>query len=192
MTDSAATQTLRPPAAVLREGVLAVLALTTPLFAVLYWLTIPFGSWPPVLLAHIAVLLLTLTGLVAYLATSIQIGPDGIRERGFFGQVSNIPLGCVASVLMVEVYRGSSQDTLPQLFLRGTDGRLLLRMRGQFWQREDMARVADALDAPVAPMTAPMATPMTGPVTISELRASHPRLLSWFERRPRLGRRPAA
>jgi hypothetical protein len=88
----------------------------------------------------------------------------------------------VGQVLLLDLYQGGSTlDTHPQLFIRGHDGRLLLRMRGQFWSRESMERVAEEFDVPL--------TMTPNSMTLSELRRKTPELLYWFERFPRLGRR---
>ncbi len=171
---------LRPHAHLFTSGIVAVLALTTPVFAVLYWLTIPDGGWPLVLAIHIVVVLATVLAMLAYFGTTIQILPDSVRERGFFGRVTDIRPGMVGSVVLLNLYESSTLDTLPQLFVTDVDGRLLLRMRGQFWSREDMERVAEELDVPV--------TTRSESITLTELRRDSPELLYWFERFPRVGR----
>ena len=77
---------LRPHRDLFARGLTAVLALTTPVFAVLYWLTIPNGEWRFVLFAHVLVVLATILGVYAFLSATITIQADGIRERGFFGR----------------------------------------------------------------------------------------------------------
>jgi hypothetical protein len=84
------------------------------------------------------------------------------------------------TVLLVHLYEGSTLDTQPQLFVTGADGRVLIRMRGQFWALEDMERVAEELDVPV--------TRSAESMTLTELRRTSPELLYWFERFPRVGR----
>ena len=171
---------LRPHAHLFTRGIIAVLALTTPVFAVLYWLTIPDGVWPIVLAIHIVVVVATVLAVFAFFGTTIQILPDGVRERGFFGRVTDIRPGMVGSVVLLDLYEGSTLDTLPQLFVTDAHGRLLLRLRGQFWSREDMERVAEELDVPV--------TTRSESITLTELRRVSPELLYWFERFPRVGR----
>jgi hypothetical protein len=86
----------------------------------------------------------------------------------------------VGSVLLIDLYEGSTLDTQPQLFVTGTDGRVLIRMRGQFWAFADMERVAEELDVPI--------TKRAESVTLTELRRTSPELLYWFERFPRFNR----
>jgi hypothetical protein len=171
---------LRPHAHLFTQGIIAVLALTTPVFAVLYWLTIPGGVWPLVLAIHVVVVVATLLAVFAYFGTTIEILPDDVRERGFFGRVTHIRPGMVGSVLLLDLYEGSTLDTLPQLFITDAHGRLLLRLRGQFWSRDDMERVAEELDVPL--------TVRSESMTLTELRRKSPELLYWFERFPRMGR----
>lgn len=177
-TDVARTVVLRPYRDLFTRGLTAVLALTTPVFAVLYWLTIPGGDWPFVLAAHVLVVLATIIGVYGFFSATITLGADGVRERGFFGRTRLVRPVDVAAILLVRLYDGSTLDTLPQLFVTGHDGRVLLRMRGQFWSAEDMERVAEELDRPV---TRPEEF-----MTMTQLRRTSPELLYWFERLPRL------
>ncbi|KRC52070.1 hypothetical protein ASE16_03155 [Leifsonia sp. Root227] len=174
------TVVLRPHAHLFARGIIAILALTTPVFAVLYWLTIPDGVWPLVLGVHIVVIAGTTLAVLAFFSTTIQLSRDVVRERGFFGRTVDVLPGSVGQVILVNLYEGSTLDTQPQLFITGTDGRLLIRMRGQFWALEDMERVAEELDVPV--------TRRADSMTLSELRRASPGLLYWFERLPRFGR----
>jgi hypothetical protein len=171
---------LEPHGHLFTTGIVAILALTTPVFAVLYWLAIPAGLWAIVLTIHILVVIAGILAVVAYFGTTIQIVPDGVRERGFFGRVKTTRSDQVGQVLLLDLYQGSTLDTHPQLFVRGHDGRLLLRMRGQFWSRENMERVAEELDIPM--------TMSPNSMTLAEVRSKTPELLHWFERFPRIGR----
>ncbi|WP_223694338.1 hypothetical protein [Leifsonia poae] len=174
------TTVLRPHAHLFTRGIVAILALTTPVFAVLYWLTIPDGAWPLVLGIHILVVVATTLAVLAFFSTTIQLGPDGVRERGFFGRTVDIPARTAGAAVLIDLYEGSTLDTLPQLFVTGQNGRVLIRMRGQFWALEDMERVAEELDVPL--------TKRPESVTLNELRRTSPELLYWFERFPRFGR----
>jgi len=176
-TDVAKETVLRPFRDLFTRGLTAVLALTTPVFAVLYWLTIPDGAWTYVLFAHLAVVLATIVGVYAFLSATITLREGGVRERGFFGEVRFVRPADVGSILLVRLYDGSTLDTLPQFFVVGNDGRVLIRMRGQFWSTEDMERVAEELDVPV--------TRPEDFMTMTQLRRRSPELLYWFERMPR-------
>jgi len=165
---------LRPHRHLFTRGILAVLALTTPVFAVVYWLTIPGPGWPFVLVAHLIVIAATIVGVASFLNTTIAIGRDGVTERGFFGRKVHVAPGEAGAVILVQMYETSTLDVLPQLFVASPNGRLLIRMRGQFWSQADMERVAEELDVPV--------TRPEQPMTLNQLRRAWPRLLYWFER----------
>jgi hypothetical protein len=167
---------LRPHRHLFLRGIVAILALTTPVFAVVYWLTIPSAAWPFVLIAHLVVIGATVLGVASFLNTTIIVSRAGVRERGFFGRTVRVAPGEAGAVILVQVYEGSTLDVLPQLFVASPQGRLLIRMRGQFWSPEDMERVAEELDVPV--------TRPEQPMTLSQLRRAWPRLLYWFERIP--------
>lgn len=168
---------IRPVRQLFRQGITAVIALTTPVFAVLYWMSLPSERWPIVLAVHLAVVTLTGALILGYLGASIQVSPNGIRERGFFGRVRTWPLSQIGSILVLEVYRDSALDTQPQLFVCDSDGRLLVRMRGMFWSRADMDAVIEQLDVPIEISDATFTT--------ADLRRTRPELLYWFERLPR-------
>ncbi|WP_431246731.1 hypothetical protein [Leifsonia xyli] len=113
--DAGATRVtvLRPHRHLFLRGIIAVLALTTPVFAVVYWLTIPGPGWPFVLVAHLIVIGATVVGVASFLNTTITVGPDGVRERGFFGRTVHVAPGEAGSVILVQVYESSTLDVLP-------------------------------------------------------------------------------
>ncbi|WEO77923.1 hypothetical protein BJQ94_02440 [Cryobacterium sp. SO2] len=166
---------LRPHGHLLRQTTLSILAFFAPVFAVLYWLTIPLGEWVPVAIAQVVVMLAAGIGIVGFLRTCIWVDDTGISERGFLGQLSSFPSAQVASVVVLELYQSGAIDTHPQLFVTGEDGQLLVRMRGQFYSRGAMETVADELGVPVVRVPDPM--------TLTELNRLRPELLYWFERR---------
>lgn len=178
-TAATTTRTLRPHRHLLTHGVTAVLALTTPVFAVLYWWTVPSGDWPAVVAAHVALLVVSGLLVLGFLGTVIQVSPAGMRERGFLGRSHTVAIDEIGSLLLIEVYRDSALDTQPNLFVCAADGSLLIRMRGQYWSRDHMEVVADTLDLPV--------NTITRSITLGELRRARPDLLYWFERFPAIG-----
>lgn len=167
---------LRPHRDLLKQSTLALLAFFAPTFAVLYWLTIPSGQWMPVLLSQLGVTLVCGFGLVASYRAFVRVDGAGISERGFFGRHTTFPSASIGSVVLLELYLSGALDTLPQLFVTGHDGRLLLRMRGQFWSRDAMNTVADELGVPIVRVPEPL--------TLADLNRLRPELLYWFERRP--------
>jgi len=171
---------LRPHSHLFTRGLIALLALTTPVFAVLYWLTIPDGEWPLVLGLHVLVVTAAALAVLAFFGTTIQFTAGGVRERGFFGRTREVGHGTVGAAILIDLYESSTLDTQPQLFITDKNGRVLIRMRGQFWALNDMERVAEELDVPI--------TKRAESVTLAELRRTSPELLYWFERFPRFGR----
>jgi hypothetical protein len=168
-------QVLRPHGHLLRQTTLSILAFFAPVFAVLYWLTIPLGEWIPVAIAQVVVMLAAGIGIFGFLRTCIWVDDTGISERGFLGQFTSFSSEQVASVVVLELYQSGAIDTHPQLFVTGPDGELLVRMRGQFYSRGAMETVADELGVPVIRVPDPM--------TLTELNRLRPELLYWFERR---------
>jgi hypothetical protein len=165
---------LRPHGHLFRQGNIAFLALITPLFAALYWLTIPRGEWVPVLVVQVILTVTYVFGFIASLRAMIWVEPAAITERGFFGRTTRIETTQVAGIVMLDLYRSGALDTLPQLFVTDSNGCLLLRMRGQFWSPSAMATLTEALGVPVERVPRPM--------TLRELNRERPQLLYWFER----------
>ena len=168
-------QVLRPHGHLLRQTTLSILAFFAPVFAVLYWLTIPLGEWGNVAVAQAIVMIGAAAGIISFLRTCIWVDDSGISERGFFGRLTSFSREQVGSVVVLELYQSGAIDTHPQLFVTDADGQLLVRMRGQFYSRGAMDTVADELGAPVVRVPDPM--------TLTELNRLRPELLYWFERR---------
>lgn len=166
---------LRPFGHLLQQSTISILAFFAPVFAVLYWLTIPRGVWLPVAVGQAFVLVLWGIGALAFARTAIWVDHTGVSERGFFGRVTASPVTTIGSIVMLELYQSDALDTHPQLFVTGMDGRLLLRMRGQFYSRQAMDTVVHQLGTPVVVVPEPL--------TLHELKRLRPELLYWFERR---------
>ncbi|WP_033372131.1 hypothetical protein [Humibacter albus] len=170
------TRVLRPHRHLLISGILAGLALTTPVFAVAYWLTVHVGTWPIVFGVHLLAVVVALLFVVRYRRTRVVVSPYRVREYGFLGHVSEISNSDIGALHMVELYRDNELDTQPNLFILDRSGTARIRLRGQYWSRSDMEDLAETLDRPIA-------TPAE-PITLSELRSSRPEWLYWFERLP--------
>jgi hypothetical protein len=179
-------QVLRPHGHLLRQTTLSIFAFFAPVFAVLYWLTIPLGEWQYVAHGQAVVMIGAAISVIGFLRTCIWVDETGITERGFFGRVTTFDRDQVASVVALELYQSGAIDTHPQLFVTGHDGQLLVRMRGQFYSQGAMDTVADELGVPVVRVPDPM--------TLTELNRLRPELLYWFERRVtgRVARDPEA
>jgi len=171
---------VKPHGHLFSKAMLSLLALTTPVFAAIYWLTVPSGPWFLVLALHIVVLVAGTVAVASYFSTAIKLGSDGVLARDYFGRVRAVRAGDVGSIVLLDLYEANTLDTAPQLFVCDHDGRPLLRLRGQFWSRESMQQVIDAFDRPltVAPES----------VSLADLRRTSPELLYWFERGLRMRR----
>jgi hypothetical protein len=156
---------------------LPVLALALPLLATLAWVLRPLGAVAVAgaMLAAVALGALALAAWVRYQRTEAAVSPLGIVERGFLGRMHSVARRDIAGVLRAETYRGDTLETVKQLFVVDHDGRCVFRMRGTFWDDASMDLVADILGIEEIVRTEP--------VTMSELRATDPKLLYWFEGR---------
>ena len=154
---------------------LGVLALCAPIFAVLYWIMIPTGMWLWVASLQFVTMLACVAALLGAHRAYVRVGPSGLCERNILGRVTTTDASMVGSVILLDLYRGDTLDTQPQLFVVGHHGEALLRMRGQFWTQEDMDSVADELGAPIVRVAEPL--------TLLDLNRWKPGLVHWFERR---------
>lgn len=167
-------QELRPIADVFRQGILACVVFMIPVFLVLYFMTVPNGPWPVVLLAQVVISSAILISTWRFFSLAIWVSHDSITERGFFRLHRTFTRDQIGSIVFAETHNG--REILPQLFVRSPSGALLVRMRGQFWTRESMDTVSEILDVPVELIE--------DTVTVSELRDTMPAGLYWFERHP--------
>lgn len=167
---------LRPNRSLFWQAVAGVLAFLVPVSSTLYFLTVPSGPWPAVLASQCLVVVAFLLAYLAYRRTGFWVSRRGIIERGFFGRWTSAPVENIDAIILANTYRGSGADTAPQLFLCDSDGKQLLRMRGQFWSEANMRVVSDVLDIPL--------TELGESVSTSELLDTYPGLLYWFERHP--------
>ncbi len=172
--DPSEVMCLRPHVQVFRQTIVAVFLLLTPILGVIAWLTIPSGTWWPVVVTTLVLMLLFGLAMISFYRTCIWVSRSHVAERGFFGRLSSIPVDSIESILLLDLYQSGTLDTHPQLFVTGLDGRFLLRMRGQYWSRGDMDALAELLEAPIVQVP--------DPVTLRELHQARPELLYWFER----------
>lgn len=174
-------RTLRPRRTLGWSIGLPIAALALPLLCLALWVLYRPGSTRPFLL--VGVLAVLIAGAVAlaflqYRRTRASVSAAGIVERGFFGGTKTIAARDISGVLRVQLYRGASSETSSQLFVVDRRGHSVFRMRGGFWDEETMNLVAPVLGVDEVVREEP--------VTMAELRRSDPRLLYWFERRPKL------
>jgi hypothetical protein len=167
---------LRPHSHLFREGFISVVAFSTPVFLVLYWLTAANGRWLVVFVLQVIATALVTLATLGYFGVAIWVSPDAVAERGFFGRKTTFARSQIGSIVIAETQSPSSREPTAQLFICDPTGRLLVRMRGQFWSRENMDLVRSTLDVP--------ATRVPEAVTTGQLRQDFPDLLYWFERHP--------
>ena len=167
---------LRPHPHLFRRGTGAIIAFFVPTFGVLYFLSVPNGPWPLVLVTQLLVAAAFGCSVIAYLRLGVWVTAETIAERGFFGMMRRYARSQLGTTIFVNTYHGGWVETVPQLFITDPTGRQLIRLRGQFWSRDSMQTVMDTLDVPL--------TEIDHPVSKSELHAMYPGLLYWFERRP--------
>ncbi|MFD3443031.1 hypothetical protein ACFDTO_00320 [Microbacteriaceae bacterium 4G12] len=166
---------LQPISSVPRTVALTSVALVTPLFAVLYFLTVPGGTWPTLLLEHALVTLACTIATIRLCRARVWVAGRGIVMRSPLGLRRKLDRDDIGQLLLVQTYRGQTLDTQPHLFVVTADGRTGMRLRGSMWSRESMRRLAQELDIPL--------TSIHEAMTRGELRRSHPHLLPWLERR---------
>jgi hypothetical protein len=166
---------LRPHAYLLRRGWGAVAAFFVPASIGLYFLAIPAGTWPLVVLAQVLFIGALVLALRAFLRVVIWVSPTSIVEQGFFSR-TDLQKEQLGEAIFVNTFHGGWIDTVPQLFLCDHSGKQLIRMRGQFWSEESMLTVASTLEIPF--------TEIGRDVSTAELQKEYPGLLYWFERRP--------
>ena len=166
---------LRPHAHLLRRGWGTALAFFVPASIGLYFLAVPVGTWPFVVVAQMVFIGAFLLALRAYLRVGIWVDPTSITEQGFFTR-TDLTKDELGEAIFVNTFHGGWIDTIPQLFLCDHSGKQLLRMRGQFWSKESMLTVASTLEIPYNEIDRDVST--------AELHAAYPGLLYWFERRP--------
>jgi hypothetical protein len=176
-TDDGVVVTVRVRQGLLAQGIAALLALSVPVLLVLYWLTIPTGAWVWVASVQALVFAAVVVGVFRYLRVQISVTPTRLLERRFFFGTNRVPLESISRVVMLEMHRTMASQSRLQMFVLGEDGRPLVRMRGEYWSRKGINRIASHLT--MAPIEH-----IDHPVTLDELQTTRPEMLYWFERRP--------
>ena len=142
------TVRVRPRISLLRNGLAAVFVAGTPIFLVLYWFSVPRGTWMTVLALQLVASGIVLVFVWRHFAVYAEVR-DGVLRKQAFSTRTSVAVASIARIVLAETYRGQSTETVPQLLALDADGRRVMRMRGQYWSSEDMRRIADATGAPV-------------------------------------------
>lgn len=176
-TEETTAVSVRIRRGLITQGIAAVFALSVPIVLVLYWLTLPSGGWIWVLVAQ-GIILVGL-GVAVYRGLRVQVSVSATHliERRFFGPMLRIPLDEIDRVIMLEMHRTMASQPRLQMFVLSSRGTPLLRMRGEYWSRSSINRIASQLT------TAPIEH-VDHPITLDELQTTRPEMLYWFERRP--------
>lgn len=178
MTATVTTLRVRPRRSLMTTAFLSIVLAMIPVFGVLYWFAIQHGSWAMVFVVHLAVTILSLATLGRQLTVFTAVTETELIGRGIFSPLLRVPLSSIASVAVVPTYIGQSPDAVMQLLVRDESGARLFRMRGTYWNPEDLTAVAEAL--PVAP------TYVQEPIGIREFYRAYPGSAYWFQNRPAL------
>lgn len=161
----------------LAQGIAALLALSVPVLLVLYWLTIPTGAWAWVAVGQAVIFTAGVVSVIRYLRVRVLVTPTHLVERRFFIGTTRVPFESIGRVVLLEMHRTMASQSRLQMFVLDKAGLPLLRMRGEYWSRNGINRIASHLT--MAPIEH-----VDHPVTLDELQTTRPEMLYWFERRP--------
>jgi hypothetical protein len=169
-----ASTTIRVAArgSVLRNTIYAAVAAGIPLFGVLYWLSLAQGIWLRVLVVQVIYTGLVVLIAVRHFGAFVEVTSTTITKQALFVRTT-LNRSDAASSYLADTHTSNSPDLLPQLLVLDANGGRLLRMRGTFWSREDMLRVAEAIGVPL--------TMESEPMTLKEFYARHPGAAYWYE-----------
>lgn len=171
-----------PRRSLVRNGVLSYVFLSLPLFGALYFFSASSLVWLTVLGVHLLSLAVAAAVYLRFTTVYIGVTSTAIHERSFFGPPKVMFLSKVGDAALVYTYRSSSTETMPQLLVRCSDNRRVLRMRGIFWSETNMRAIADAITASARIPLTEREEPMTASVFFTE----YPGSAYWFENRPAL------
>ena len=179
LTDAAIRQyllRLAPKRGLLRSVGFSVLLVAGPVFGVLTFLGVHNGAWEVGAVGALVTLFACLFVYHRYRHTSISVTELCIEERGFWGRRNTFARSAAASVDLVHTFSPASPDPSPQLIVRDSDDRCLLRMRGAFWSIDAMREVAAYLE--------PVAAVHEEAMSATEFHERYPDAAYWIENRP--------
>lgn len=173
--------TVKPNARLFYKSNGARLLLVLPVIIVL----VMFGYRGRSLSAEVrlTIALVTLVVIALWLASvlfvsRVQVTRDELVVRNSVGFSRRYRREQLGFALLLVQYRAAGQGTLTTVALvAGQDGRRLLRMPGQYWDRNGIDRFLQALALPRVDV---IAQPITGKL----VDARYPKLLPFGERRP--------
>ncbi|HEY0259364.1 MAG TPA: hypothetical protein VGC18_05880, partial [Lacisediminihabitans sp.] len=171
-----------PRRELIRTALLLCVVVPLPILGGLLLLGIPTGRWPIAVVGEALLLLLCVPALALFRGAFVEVTATSIVKRGAFGRRVVHPFADIKGMVLAQVYRTSSTDTLPQLLVLDRHDNRVLRLSGIFWREESMRAIALAIDSPLE--TPPDA------LTRRELRARYPGGARWLEPRPSAPRSP--
>ena len=178
MTATVTTVLVKPRRSLMTTAFVSIVLAMIPVFGVLYWFAVQHGNWGLVFAVHLAITIACLATLARQLTVFTAVTDTELVGRGIFSPLVRVPLSAIASVVIVPTYVGQSPDAVPQLLVRDASGARLFRLRGSFWNPDDLRAVADAL--PVPP------TIVLEPMPIREFYRAYSGSAYWFQNRPAL------
>lgn len=167
---------VRPRRGLLLNGLLVLFLVPLPVFGTLIVLGVPNGSWPIAVAGEAFCILLCAVGYLLFKSTWVAVSADAILERSLVGRQRSVPRARVHSMVLAFVYSGSSNETLPQLIVRDSEGSRLLRLRGIFWTEASIRTIAASIGGPLE--TVP------NPLTAGQFFDRYAGSAYWFENRP--------
>jgi hypothetical protein len=178
MTATVTTVRVRPRRSLMSTAFVSIVLAMIPVFGVLYWFALQHGNWWLVFVVHLAVTIACLATLGRQLTVFTEVTDTELIGRGIFSPMLRVPLSAIASVVVVPTYVGQSPDPVLQLLVRDESGTPLFRMRGNFWNTDDLKAVAGAL--PARPIF------VHEPISIREFYRDYPGSAYWFQNKPAL------
>ncbi len=160
----------------MRTAFVSIVLAMIPVFGVLYWFAAQHNSWKLVFVVHVVVSVAAIALLLRQLTVYTAVTATELIGRGIFSPLQHVPLGSIASVVIVPTYAGQSLDPEQQLLVRDASGKRLFRMRGNFWQPGDLVAVAEALPGELVIVQEP--------ISIRTFFRSYPGSAYWFEDKP--------
>jgi len=168
---------IRPKRSLLATAVVSVMLATAPLFAVLYWMSGPVGDvWVPVLVTHLALFFTGVGVFLRQLMVFTAVTDEDLIGNGIFSRTLRVPLASIAEVVVVETHVGMQAEKVTQYLVRDADERCVFRLRGNFWNRDDVEMLLECL--PAEP------TRVMRTMKLREFLHTFPGSAYWFENRP--------
>jgi hypothetical protein len=169
---------LRPSRAAYTRALKANLWIAVPLLVIS---VVRIGLNPWLLPVFVVALGLTSGGVLLYFRRSrVEFGGGHYRVVDLLGRIRSFAATEIGTlVTVISLNSGSTAPPAPQLILTRPDGSKLLRLRGQTWDVEQFAVLADDLIAHGVVNDA-----IVAPITTGQLRLSYPKVVGWWEAHP--------